>query len=64
MNIEIKVSEQSDNMTQAQSQMIKRTANVLIEHGFEVTIQWKGSAQPWTQPTIRNHPLRSPITHY
>jgi hypothetical protein len=64
MNITINVSEPVSNMTQAESQIIKRTANVMTEHGFNVTIKWKDTEEPWTPPTLRNHPLRNTITHY
>ena len=63
MNIEIKVAEARDNMTQTQSQVIKRTANVMIEHGFTVLIKWADDEET-IMPTIRNHPLRSVITYY
>jgi hypothetical protein len=63
MNIEIKVAEARSNMTQTQSQVIRRTANVMIEHGFTVLIKWQDGEES-VMPTIRNHPLRSVITHY
>jgi hypothetical protein len=63
MNIEIKVSEPISEMSHSESQVIKRVANVLIEHGFNVTIQW-GDIATESMPTIRKHPLRTTITHY
>jgi hypothetical protein len=64
MKVKIEVSEPKFNMTQAQSQMIVRCSNVLREHGFEVELQWRGSKDIEILPTVRNHPLRSTLTHY
>jgi hypothetical protein len=64
MNVKLEISEPKDNMTQAQSQMIVRCSNVLREHGFTVELQWKGSTDVEIPPTVRNHPLRTTITHY
>ena len=40
MKIEIKVSTPKSEMTQAQSQVIRRVAGVLMAHNFEVDIQF------------------------
>jgi hypothetical protein len=64
MEIEINVSEPIANMTQTQSQIIKRTANVMTEHGFHVIIKWKNTKELWMPPTVRNHPPRTTITQF
>ncbi len=40
MNIKIEVSAKPDKMTQTQSQVIKRVAQVLTQHNFDVSIKW------------------------
>jgi 2C-methyl-D-erythritol 2,4-cyclodiphosphate synthase len=40
MNIKIEVSANPDKMTQTQSQMIKRVAQVLEQHKFDVSVIW------------------------
>jgi len=42
MNIKINVSANPDKMTQTQNHVIKRVAQVLILHEFEVDIEWGG----------------------
>jgi hypothetical protein len=42
MNIKIEVDKAQSDMTQADSQRIRRVANVLRERGDKVTVIWNG----------------------
>ena len=61
-NVEIKVSGNTDSLTQADSQRIKRCSNMLIEAGFNVNIIWNAVMGP--VKINPKHPLRSELTHY
>ena len=46
MEVKIEVSDRSDELTQADSQRIKRAANMLRDAGFKVEITWGKKEEP------------------